>query len=82
LSGDRQAAEQYFTPLRGMNAANDIKQRGFTGAIWPNQASDLAWSNVEMDAIENPHAAELYSDVMNSKREVRHDMLSFSSSRT
>jgi hypothetical protein len=80
LSADRQAVEQYFAPLRGMYAANDIEQRCFTGAIWPDQTSDLAWANVKIDAIENPHAAELYRDVTNSKCEVGHGMLSFSSS--
>src|ERR1700682_3364202 len=82
VAPDGHAAKQYLSLSRGMDAADDVEQRRFASAVRADQTSNFAWPDVKIDAVENTHAAELYCDVTNSKGEVRHDMLSFSSSRT
>src|SRR5271165_695352 len=51
--------EQHVARARLVYAANEIENRRFAGAIWPDQREDFSLGNIETHTADRAHAAEI-----------------------
>ncbi len=52
----RHAVDLDGAAVGGDDAAHDLHERGFAGAIFANDADDLAWTHLQVEACQRDHA--------------------------
>ena len=65
---DRFPLEQHVTAVRGVEPTQAVEERRLPGTIGADQAGDLAWKDVETDAIESDDSPEADGNVTNAQK--------------
>jgi hypothetical protein len=60
---DRRSVKLNFANIGRLGAGDDFHQGRFAGAIFPDDRQHFAGSNVEIDAIERPHAGKRFAEI-------------------